>query len=87
MEALAENIGVECWAPSFLTKWWDLLDVSKKILLDLVYMHPGGVRTANDFFLSAILKHPSELLLIFDITEQSYRLGTFETFDQSDKKT
>ena len=50
-------------------------------------MHPGGVRTANDFFLSAILKHPSELLLIFDITEQSYRLGTFETFDQSDKKT
>ena len=42
---------VGCWAPPFLTKWWDLLDLTKKkILLDLVYMHPGGVRIATDLF-------------------------------------
>ena len=23
---------VGCWAPSFLTKWWDLLDLSKNKL-------------------------------------------------------
>ena len=47
-----------------MTKWWDPLDLSKqKILLDLVYMHPGGVRTASDLFFiwkSAIMKHPSK---------------------------
>ena len=54
---------LQCKNPSFLTKWWDLLDLSKKkILLDLVYMHPGGVRIATDLFLfwkNAIVKQPT----------------------------
>ena len=58
---LSENL--QCKNPPFLTKWWDLLDLSKKkILLDLVYMHPGGVRSAMHLFnfeKIANLKHPS----------------------------
>ena len=47
---LSENL--QCKSPQFLTKWWDLLDLSKKEkLLDMVYMHPGGVHTAMDLFL------------------------------------
>ena len=40
-------------SPQFSTKYWDLLDFSKKEkLLDMVYMHPGGgVHTAMDLFL------------------------------------
>ena len=35
----------------FFTKWWDLLDlILKKILLGLVYIHPGGVRTGISLF-------------------------------------
>ena len=49
MRGLRENL--QCKNHYFLTKWWDLLDLSKKILLDLLYMHPGGVRTATDLFL------------------------------------
>ena len=61
MRGLSENL--QCKNHYFLTKWWDPLDLSKqKILLDLVYMHPGGVRTASDLFFiwkSAIMKHPN----------------------------
>ena len=61
MRGPSENL--QCKNPSFFTKWWDLLDLSKKkILLDLVYMHPGGVRIATDLFLfwkNAIMKHPN----------------------------
>ena len=60
MRGLSENL--QCKNHYFLTKWWDLLDLSKiKILLDLVHMQPGGVRTATDLFFfflkSAIMKH------------------------------
>ena len=46
MTGLRENL--QCKNHYFLTKWWDLLDLSKKILLDLVYMHPGGIHGKKD---------------------------------------
>ena len=57
MARLSENL--QCKKRSFLTKWWDPLDLSlKKNLLDMVYMHPGGVRTAMAlFFLQCHLRY------------------------------
>ena len=49
MRGLSENL--QCKNHYFFTKCLDLLDSSKKkILLDLVYMHPGGVHIATDLF-------------------------------------
>ena len=54
----------------FLTKWWDLLDLSQvKKLLDLVYTHPGGVHTAMALFFFCKVsfeKHPNTVLEFHD---------------------
>ena len=51
------------WNPHFFTKWFDPLDLSyRKKLLDLVYIHPWGVRTGIAIFFFdkvSFLKHPN----------------------------
>ena len=53
----------------FLTKRWDPLHLSQdKNILDLVYMHPGGVRSDTHLFYfekSANLKHPSVHMYLY----------------------
>ena len=59
---LSENL--HCKSPPFLTKWWDLLDLSQeRNLLGMVYICPIGSREGmNNFFFqkSVFLKHPSD---------------------------
>ena len=58
---MSENL--HCKSHSFLTKWWDLLDLSKqKKLLGVVYICPIGSRegmTNFFFWKSVFVKHPN----------------------------
>ena len=58
---MSENL--HCKSPPFLTKWFDLLDLSKqKKLLDMLYIDPRGVREgiALIFFRKNVFeKHPN----------------------------
>ena len=50
MRGWSENL--QCKKPSFLTKWWDFLDLSwDKNILDLVYIYFRGVCGGKAFFL------------------------------------
>ena len=54
---------LHCKSPPFLTKWFDLLDLSKqKKLLDMLYIHPRGVREGIALIFSwksVFEKHPT----------------------------
>ena len=71
----SENL--QCKKPSFLTKWWDLLDLSKrKKLLDLVYIHPRGVRESIPLFFFgkvAIVVHPNAHPIVY-IPDMEHRV-------------
>ena len=60
MRGLSDNL--QCKNPSFLTKWWDLLDLSEeKNLLDMVYICPIGSRGGMNYLFfekSVFVKHP-----------------------------
>ena len=56
----------------FFTKRWDPLHLRQdKNILDLVYMHPGGVRNDTHLFYfekSANLKHPNVQAVVFGVS-------------------
>ena len=73
----------------FLTKRWDPLHLSQdKNILDLVYMHPGGIRSDTHLFYfekSANLKHPNVQILfchvltvdVYNVKACQYQLLTW----------